>query len=64
MIFILVCLLFLLFYTIEGFFNQLSPVKRNQSYDIRGDPFIIPKKHTLWYNSSIIQTPRIKKLFV
>jgi hypothetical protein len=47
-------------YCYEGFFNQMSPSTRNQSYDIRGDPFIIPKKHTLWYNSSIIQTPNLK----
>ena len=50
----------------EGFslFYKLSPSTRNMSYDLRGDPCIIPKYNYRFFGSSIEPHYRMKSLTI
>jgi hypothetical protein len=54
-IILLLLIIFFLFNTQELFINQIwwnaTRRTRNMSYDLRGDPIIIPKKQYIWFNN-------------
>jgi len=43
-----------LFITLPSIWWNSTRRTRNMSYDLRGDPFIIPKQRFIWNNSYII----------
>ena len=53
--FIFLILSFILGTVVENFWNIPTRSTRNQSYDLRGDPYIIPPAYYPWNNSTISQ---------
>lgn len=41
------------FIPMNWYWNYNSGTTTNMSYDLRGDPIIIPKKNFIWNNSSL-----------
>jgi len=56
-------IILLIFYILLIFLNNNEHFTRNMSYDLRGDPYIIPK-HSLFFNYSTLQPIYNKNIYI